>query len=296
VQDADYITGLAERSAARVTDPPPPWPTDHPRRLRHTLSDTLRSHRDADGEFPDGRQYRLVDIAVLHNTRVLRARLRLDDGQTAVVDLRTDPTAEESNRAKRDLRKQPPQQLQSGSRQPNDKRESTTTGHENATPTPHTRPSTVHSTQREASVTLTTRDLARSATFYAKITGRIIPAHADTAEIAPGLLLHRAAPDTLISDSSDIVHITIHITVDDLAAAARRLGIDTTTTHSDTATIEVRDPEERIVRINQRVQPEQPTEPVVHTTDQTEESISNQPREQPPYDTGPEDDRQLTLL
>lgn len=246
VQDADYIAGLADRSAAHVTDPPP-WPTRRPRTLRRELRDTLLSRRDTHGEFPDGRQYRLDDVAVLHDGRVVRARLRLDDGQTALVDMHVD-LADGSGRASHDHHKQPSRQSQPGSGQPGDKREPATTGDESATPTLPTAPSAAaHSTQRQADVILATRNLARSAAFYAQLTGRDIPARAGTAEITPGLLLHQSAADTLIDATSVIVHIT----VDNLPATVRRLGLDTTAINGHTTTIEVRDPDGRTVRISQ---------------------------------------------
>jgi hypothetical protein len=43
----------------------------------------------------------------------------------------------------------------------------------------------------------------------------------------------------------------VHITVDNLPATARRLGLDATTTNGHTTTIEVRDPDGRTVRISQ---------------------------------------------
>jgi hypothetical protein len=43
----------------------------------------------------------------------------------------------------------------------------------------------------------------------------------------------------------------VHITVDNLHATARRLGLDATTTNGHTTTIEVRDPDGRTVRISQ---------------------------------------------
>jgi hypothetical protein len=104
------------------------------------------------------------------------------------------------------------------------------------------------SSEREATVILATRSLARSAAFYARLTGRNIPVGAGTAEITPGLLLQRSAADTLIDASS----VVVHITVPSLSAAIRRLGSDTSTSSSRSATIEVRDPDGRTVRISQR--------------------------------------------
>jgi ADP-ribosylglycohydrolase len=244
VQDADYIAGLAERSVARVTDPPP-WPTRRPRTLRRELGAALLSRRESHGEFPDGRQYRLTGAAVLDDGRVLRARLRLDDGQTALVDLRADPTTG-AGRASHDHREEPSGQPQPARR--SDKREPATTGDESAIPTPPVALSAAAlSTRREAGVILATRSLAQSAAFYAQLTGRDIPMRADTAEITPWLILRQSAADTLIDASSVIVNIP----VDNLPVAARRLGLDTATTNGHTATIEVRDPDGRTVRISQ---------------------------------------------
>ncbi|MGW5646219.1 ADP-ribosylglycohydrolase family protein [Saccharopolyspora sp. NPDC003762] len=247
VQDADYIAGLAERSAAHVTDPPP-WPTSHPRTLRRKLSESLPSRRDARGEFPDGRQYHLDDVALLRDGRVLRARLRLDDGQTALVDLRADHPSTGPSRTNQDHRESPFRQPTSEAGQRTDEREPTTINDVSARSAPSTASSAAgHSTQRQAGVILATRSLARSAGFYAQLTGRDIPVRAGTAEITPGLLLHQSAADTLIDASSVIVNIT----VGNLPAAARRLGLDATATDGHTV-IEVNDPDGRTVRITQQ--------------------------------------------
>jgi ADP-ribosylglycohydrolase len=248
VQDADYITGLAERTAAHVTDPPP-WPTRRPRSLRRTLANALPHRRDTHGEFPDGRQYRLDDIVALHDGRVLRARLRLDDGQTVLVDLRS-AFAADSGRESRDHYEQPSQQPDPASGQPGDQRELATTGGESATPASPTAVTAAGQPfQREASVILGTSNLARSATFYAQLLGRDIPVRDGTAAIAPGLLIHRSEADDPIEASS----VTVHLTVDNLSEATRRLGLGTTTTDGRDATIEMRDPDGRIVRISQRL-------------------------------------------
>jgi ADP-ribosylglycohydrolase len=246
VQDADYITGLAERIAAHVTDPPP-WPTRRPRSLRRTLTNALPHSRDSHGEFPDGRQYRLDDIEALHDGRVLRARLRLDDGQTVQVDLRSDSLAE-FGRERRDHYEQWARQPNPASGQLSDEREQAATGNESATPASPAPTAAAQPFEREASVILGTRSLARSATFYAQLIGRDIPVRDGTAEITPGLLIHQSDADTLIEAPS----VTVHFKVDDLLEATRRLGLDTTTAHGRNATIEVRDPDGRIVRISQR--------------------------------------------
>jgi hypothetical protein len=95
--------------------------------------------------------------------------------------------------------------------------------------------------------------------LYAQLTGHDIPVRDGTAEITSGLLLHQSAADALIDTSSVIVHIT----VDNLLAATRRIGLDTTTADDRNGTIEVRDPDGRILRISQRPSSSGPiTEPV----------------------------------
>ena len=200
VQDGDYIIGLAERNAAHLTDPPP-RPTRRPNTLRRALRDTLLSRRDIHGEFPDGRHYHLEDVAVLPDSHVLRARLRLHDGQTAIVDVRVDPAVGPSQDHREQL---PGRRPEPAHEQPDDDR--------------------------------------------ALLTGRDIPVRAGTTEIAPGLRLHQSTSDTLIDPSSVIVHIT----VESLPAAARRLGLAATTFDDDTTTVDVRDPDGRTVRITQR--------------------------------------------
>jgi ADP-ribosylglycohydrolase len=244
VQDAEYIAALAERSAAHVIAPPP-WPTRRPHALRRTLKNALLSRHETRGEFPDGRRYRLDDLAALHDGRMLRARLRLDDGQTVVVDLHADPDDRSGRRESYEHREQTSRQGNPESRHHSS--ESTTPARPAvltaATPSPH-----------GASVVLATRNLARSASFYAQLTGRDIAVRADIAEITPGLLLRHSAVEAPIDSSS----VTVQITVDSLPAAQRRLGLDITTAQDRTSTIDVRDPDGRVVRISQHPASSQP--------------------------------------
>jgi ADP-ribosylglycohydrolase len=233
VQDADYIARVAEHTAAHATNSPP-WPTRPPRTLRRTLSDTLRSGRDTHGEFPDGRHYRLNNISALHDNRTMRAWLRLDDGQTAIVDLRSDP-ARVSSRTGHVGGDGHSRKSQPRSRRHGDQHEADMTSDATATP--------AHRSSRETGVILATRNLARSAAFYAQLTGRDIPVRAGIAEITPALRLRQSASDAPIDTSS----ATVHIHVEDLSAAARRLGF-TTTIRKDN--IELRDPDGRTVIVN----------------------------------------------
>jgi ADP-ribosylglycohydrolase len=246
VQDAEYIAELADRTAARVTDPPP-WPTRRPHTLRSELHDTVVSRRSLHGEFPDGRLYRIDDVALLEDGRTLRARLRLGDSQTALVDLRTDSSTrfmrEDHGRRESSLRRSRHASAQKG-----DNGERTTTSDENAPSTAPMAPlADAGSIEREAGISLATYNLARSAGFYAQLMGRDIAARTGTAEITPGLQLHQSSVDLVI----DAASIIVYVTVDNLSAALRRLGLDIAT-DGYTAGTEVHDPDGRIVRIRQR--------------------------------------------
>lgn len=243
VQDANYIARLADRSAARVADSAK-WPTHRPNALRRTLNDALISRRAFHSEFPDGRQYHVDDFVLLHDRRVQRARLFLDDGQTALVDLPTDPTTRSGGTS----REQSSQQQQPRSGQPNDTSEVGTSNRGAIHTSSATHSVAGHSPLPEADAVLATLSLARSAAFYAQLTGRDIPVRAGTAEITPRLFLRQSATDAL----HDAASIIVHISVDDLPEATRRLGIDSTVTSGVPATIEVRDPDGRTVRISQR--------------------------------------------
>lgn len=246
VQDANYIAGLAERSANRATDPPP-WPTRRPHSLRRTLTRALLQRSQTHGEFPDGRQYRLDDMAALHDGRVLRARLRLDDGQTVLVDLRADP-APRLGWESRDHGEQRSQQPRPVFGRRANEQEAPTTVDKSTTPPASAAAGSALLSQAEASIILPTHSLSRSATFYALLTGHDIPVRASTAEISPGLLLHQSAANAAIDSSS----LVVQITVDDILAAARRLGLHANMADNYAVPIEVRDPDGRLVRISQR--------------------------------------------
>lgn len=251
VQDANYIIRLAEHSAARVTNPPP-WPTQPPRTLRRELSATLTARREAYGEFPDGRQYDVDQLFHLQDGRVLRAQIRLADGQTVLIDL---PASPRLPIAAKD-HGEPPLQAQSPLGQPTTQRGSASIGND----TPLTVQASVavadaDSAVREVRIILPTRSLGRSAAFYARLTGREIPVRAGTAEVTRGLVLRQTSEHATVDASSVIVSLI----VDSLPKAISRLGLDKTRTNSQTDTIEVRDPDGRSVRISQTVREGGPT-------------------------------------
>jgi hypothetical protein len=243
IQDAPYIMGLAERSVGRVIDPLP-WPTRHPRTLRRTLADALL-HREARGEFPDGRQYLLEDMTDLQDGHVMRARLRLDDGQAVFVDLHAGPVTAPGREVHEHCEQPSGGQGHAPRRLGDERKPATNNGTDSADITPKT---PARPFRAGASVVLATHNLTKSAAFYAQLTGREISVHGDTAEIAPGLTLHRFAADAVIDGSSVIVQIV----VDNLPATKRRLGLDRNALDGPTGAIEVRDLDGRVVRVSQR--------------------------------------------
>ncbi|MFG1923295.1 ADP-ribosylglycohydrolase family protein [Cryptosporangium sp. NPDC048952] len=246
VQDAAYITGLAERSAVRAQSPPP-WPTTRPATLRRTLRDALIRKRVDGGEFPDGRQFRIDTVGILPDTRMLRAQLRLDDGQTVLIDIPADSVAEPSRpRENRDAKS--PTLFNPGLDQGHRSHEPAVLSDERA-PTSPPESTRLAAKARElgADVLLATRSLSRCAAFYAQLTGRNVPVRANAAEISPGLILYQTSAETLTDPSS----IVVQIAVDNLAAAAKRLGIESIGATDQMTILEVRDPDGREVRIKQ---------------------------------------------
>ncbi|MDX2980279.1 ADP-ribosylglycohydrolase family protein [Streptomyces microflavus] len=242
VQDANYIAKLADLSATHIADPPKS-PTRRPKALRNALVEAMLSRRATHGEFPDGRQCRFDDLVVLNDGRVLRARISLEDGQTVLVDLPTDP----ASRLGGENQKQSPLQRPT-SGQTSDTRELASTEIRSTTHSSPLTTSAAANSQPEADAVLSTRSLARSAAFYAQVTGHDIPVRAGTAEITPGLLLRQSVAGRLF----DVTSVTVHITVESLSGTTRRLGIESATKSSSPETIEVRDPDGRTVRISER--------------------------------------------
>ncbi|MEV0217614.1 ADP-ribosylglycohydrolase family protein [Micromonospora sp. NPDC050695] len=228
VQDAAYLTKIAQRSHAQLVDPDQ-WPNLPPRHLRDELQFTLLTAHTNKGfsklhEFPDGRRYRIADLDALDD-RVFRARLQLSDGQTVLIDAPVPhsplPRADEQPATRHDT----PDVHTAGN--PTSAIDS---ANEDARP--------------EASVILVARSLTRSAAFYAQLTGRDIPVRSGTAHVGPGLLLQQQAADTPIDTAS----VSVHITVGLLADVARRLGLET---ERRANVLEVKDPDGRTVRVSQ---------------------------------------------
>jgi hypothetical protein len=178
---------------------------------------------------------------------MLRAQLRLDDGQTVLIDIPADSVAEPSRpRENRDGKS--PALLNPGLDQGRRSREPAVLSHESATTwPPESARLAAKARELGADVLLATRSLSRCAAFYAQLTGRNVPVRANAAEISPGLVLYQSSAETLTDPSS----IVVQIAVDNLAAAAKRLGIESIGATDQMTILEVRDPDGREVRIKQ---------------------------------------------
>jgi ADP-ribosylglycohydrolase len=241
VQDSDYISTLADRSAARVVQPQP-QPTRRPSVLRKTLREELLARRGTEGEFPDGRHYLVKDTVAVDERDVLRTWLRLDEGQTVIVDLRADLAVSTDPRA---ARGHDPSVLSSPlDRSKREPEVASSRARAVSSAEPDSLGTSPRPTSPESRVILTASSLARSAAFYARVTGRDISVRGGTAEITPELLLQQSA-----SDRRNEVSAIVHIVVDSVAAARRRLGAVTDTG----AHLDVRDPDGRTVRISERL-------------------------------------------
>ncbi|MGW4466360.1 ADP-ribosylglycohydrolase family protein [Micromonospora sp. NPDC004704] len=233
VQDAAYLTEIAQHSQARAVDPSH-WPDLPSRHLREELKQTLLTASINEGspkphDFPDGRRFRITDLKTLDD-RILRARLQLSDGQTVLVDApisHTRPLTHEDQ--------QPARRYDgSGVHTATNPKTATALASEHATP--------------EAVVILAARSVTRSAAFYAQLTGRDIPVRSGLARVGPGLLLQQRATDTPIDTAS----VSVQITVGRLADVARRLGLDNERSPSSAGEVlEVKDPDGRTVRVSQ---------------------------------------------
>jgi ADP-ribosylglycohydrolase len=183
VQDADYITRLAERSAARATEPT--WPTSSPLTLRRQLTSALLRHLDVSGEFPDGRQCRLIDMAPLSDGRVLRACLRLSDGQTVFADLRADPSAGPDGDGRERPGRQPRPREPELAQPRGEHGAPAASGRRTATAERVPPTAAPQLSGPEVGVILATSNLAQSAAFYARLTGRRSVAESDQLAVHP---------------------------------------------------------------------------------------------------------------
>lgn len=183
VQDAAYLTDLADGLVARHSTVPP-QPTEPPALLRKRLERDLPPHGNAGhGEFPDGRRYRVLDTADIGGGRATRTRLLLDDGQTGIVDRPV-------NRKSTPPSTQPPHELV---------RAAATGGY-------------------AVRLSLATEQLRKSAAFYAQLLGTEITVSDGQASVAPWLVLRHA-----VAGPPPDGRLVITIVVPDAAEAAARI-------------------------------------------------------------------------
>lgn len=197
VQDVDYLRKLAQRLLAPPETSPLATPSARPSEIRSRLQAVLDRDDNAVriGEFPDGREYKLVSHEILDDmARVRRARLVLEDGQTVMVDrVHNSP----SRYSKPDSA---------------------------AATTPMSAPSPIEARALMAEsdgekgqlgglITLSTRDIQTSAAFYACILGRNIKIDDGQARITTWLILKQA--DRPYEDRADQLVITLTRTQSD---------------------------------------------------------------------------------
>jgi ADP-ribosylglycohydrolase len=158
--------------------------------------DSPTAGTNSTGVFPDGRSWELIAHDRLA-ADTLRLRLRLDHGQTALIDITVRPSTTSP----------PPSP---GVTQPEPRLE------EEAAPSDRV----PASSGTGAGVQLGSSNLRANAAFYAKLLDRPVNVGHGTARITDWLLLHASDRRTSNDD------VILRFIVDDLTAAARVLGVD----------------------------------------------------------------------
>ncbi|WP_371878917.1 ADP-ribosylglycohydrolase family protein [Amycolatopsis roodepoortensis] len=235
VQDAGYLSDMAARCVTQ-SDLASSWPTKRPRTLSREIREALVLRKVAGGEFPDGRYYHVGEFVLL-SEEVLRTKLRLDDGQTALIDTPLRSTSA-TNRTSDALREK--SVTSKASDAVSNKAASSSTSSESSVA------GSGISRQRVEAL-LAARNLAKTASFYARLIGRDIPVSAGMAEINSRLLMFETPDDTPID--ADLV--SINVVVDDFSSMISRLGLEGSELILQGGVFEVRDPDGRIVRVSQ---------------------------------------------
>jgi hypothetical protein len=208
VQDSTYIRWLSTGLVGGRPTPLTPLPQTSPADLRRQLESTLlvlaqRPRTDTEhGVFPDGRTWTLHGLRRLPDSDDSRATLKLEDGQTVFIDVTASPSepASDNGNSRAD---------QAGSR---------------ATPDTQRQPGLQLQDDTGAvvrlGITLPTRDLRRTATFYAALLGWPVPIIKDSVHVTEWLTLRHGEAIHQATDS------ILCFAVDDVRAAAQRLGIE----------------------------------------------------------------------
>ncbi|WP_228835484.1 ADP-ribosylglycohydrolase family protein [Nocardia abscessus] len=208
VQDATY---LGEISRALSTEPyqrPLPRVRPNPIVSRRLILEQLYSAEvGKQGEFPDQRLYRIVDVEQLERDR-LRTRLHLNDGQTVVVDVRSDTA---------DSRAATMRKSEVTDNRDVDKR------------------------SQLIEVTLLTRRIDAGVDFYAKLLDKDLPIRSDVLEVLPGLKIRQ------VRDSEPVGPLEITLAVCDPEAAVGRTGSPIIRASADDGSVATEDPDGRLI-------------------------------------------------
>lgn len=208
VQDRDYLLSLAARSAARESNP-----AEHRHgnvaKYKNRLAQLSR-HLDLGAlhDFPDGRKASIRNVEPLGHANGTRIALRLDDGQSVLIDILEDgkPTA--------------PRPAATVSVQSETSKAETldATVSGKRAQSEESAPARSSAGGRFEAISLATRNLARCAGFYARLLDREYNLRDRSLVLTSWLRLIES--DHASSDAQ------ITLAVDDLHAAASRMSID----------------------------------------------------------------------
>lgn len=217
VQDADYLAETANRLTTGVPFNSASPPPEEAKRLRERWQlDIRRSELAPDATFPDGRRCRVTEVERIRDD-LRRIRIRFDDGQTAAIDAST-PVQDRPRRT--DAPREP--DMADASSKPEPPLEDATF----------------------SGVTAFTPNLNRATAYYARLLGRDLQPRLDETRVTDWFVLRR---NTDATQSIGSPSIGITVTVQDLEAAAERIGADTP--RGDARHFSTRDPDGRHVRV-----------------------------------------------
>lgn len=229
VQDRDYLTDLAQRTAQRRTEkfyPPSASPVTAQRRLVDMLAS---GSAPALREFPDGRKAAVELLEPLAGQQEMhRATLRLEDGQTVFIDV--DVKANSSQAASDTI-------IQRAGQQHPVAHDEVDEASSSSAPPSREQRGTV------AGIMLQSADLSQCAAFYAKVLGVELSIRDRMLRIAPWLTLRETDRPTMQAAGA------IALSVPDLDAVMMRLNADPSSRQGDT--IHLRDPDGRFVLVDQ---------------------------------------------
>ncbi|GAA2245822.1 hypothetical protein GCM10010413_57120 [Promicromonospora sukumoe] len=224
VQDSDYITAIAtalveypDRSAG---DSPVGDGSEFRRHREQWRQDAPEIRVGSRGVFPDGRRYHATGVDMRTDVDIKRIRLRLEDGQTVLSDIR---------------------EVRSTPQEPADRDINLVTRF----------PDTSYQVKdfsppsgESGVVTALTNSLRETTAFYARLLGREIPIHGNEAVVTEWLHLRQAARELRPGEASSVA-VTLHV----MTPPSARKDIVVEGYDRETGTMTVRDPDGRSVRI-----------------------------------------------